>query len=613
MSFFPAQSRSDHLRHHGSSPVFQSRGVDGSGKTEETHNMQNKFTQTRHDSLPIENSPRRPLPQVPNLKPKAAYRTPTTGTTDKQLPPRPSSANERHGRTRHVQESESPILRSQSLERNFLPIDSQGRKPRPRTPTSPSSRRSSEAMKKIQARQGSPYVNRAAKSLSMNHRIKQIITEKGIDTINVPGRKRSEESLGSISIGYVTPDSTSSSIRGYIREQSDVLLQYKDPQNGAERPIGSFAHVASQSQPTNPYPTLELQFQSNSKIVTNDTDLWVRPRYLSGPIVTDPTFGLYAIPAMTAMDVLYHTAAITDEQIVDEIVDFYESYDFPPVISDLDNYWMKSEVAEAEVKVPTPVTSPLGGNAPKPLAANLFLTQVDPPAVGESSAFSDSSLGYSQLHTTRISSALPFLRGGERGAYHSSHVTLNDKADLNTQDQQSSSSAHRGSTDSLRSSDHHHSHSLSFQQGSSSAPPSSSLPTKPPPAASSSLGRAGSRVSSDWSPRSLSSASTSAAAAAASAPSPTALADQPAATGISGTTTTGTAPTTAGVGAGRSIFNTLWLGQGKRNSSTSSGGSGEKAQSPKGTGSGQYGRFSVKKFLDMGASSSAYDVYSQGR
>jgi hypothetical protein len=563
------------------------------------HGSRKALTQTRHDSMPLE-SPRRGLPQAPNLKPKAAIRTPST--TDKQLPPRPSSANERHGRAKRIQESESPVLRSQSLQRNFSPNDSPQVKPAP--------------MPKLRARKPGPPPNSAIEGLSTNYRIKQIITQKGIETINIPCYRGSEDSLGSI--GYVTPNSTTSAIRGAMQE-SDMHLQYKGSQNGAERPIGSSGHHFA----INSYPTLEQEYRRNCILVKNDPNLWYKPRYTSGPIVTDPTFGLYAVPAMTAMDVLCHTVAITDEQIVDDIVDFFESYQFAPIISDLDNYWTKSESPEAEAKVPTPITSPLGYNAPKPLAANSFLMQVDPPTTVDSSAFSDSSSGHSQAPRFG-SSALSFFRGGGSGSgnkssiYSSSHVSVNEKADITgsttTLDQHQPSSAaapHRVSMEeSLGSSDHH---PLLFRQGSSSAPPFGSLPSKPPPAASSSLGRTGSRASSDWSPRSLSNASSSAAAAAVAA----AGSAQPSLTAVLAVaeqSATGTVATPAGVSGGRSIFKPLRLGQSKRNNSASSGGSVEKPQSPRSVGSGQTGgRFSVKKLLDMGASSSAYDVYSQGR
>jgi hypothetical protein len=472
---------------------------------------------------------------------------------------------------------------------------------------------------KLRARKPGPPSNSAIEGLSTNHRIKQIITQKGIETINVPGYRGSEDSLGSI--GYVTPNSTTSKIRGSVREQSDMHLQYKGSQNGAERPIGSSDHRFA----IHSYPTLEAQYRRNCILVKNDPYLWYKPRYTSGPIVTDPTFGLYAVPAMTAMDVLCHTVAITDEQIVDDIVDFFESYQFAPIISDLDNYWTKSESPEAEAKVPTPITSPLGYNAPKPLAANSFLMQVDPPTTVDSSAFSDSSSGHSQAPRFG-SSALSFLRGGgsssgggdKSSTYRSSYVSVNDKADITGSttmlDQQQPSSAAApqrvSMEDSLRSSDHH---PLLFRQGSSSAPPSGSLPSKPPPAASSSLGRTGSRASSDWSPRSLSNASSSAAAAAVAA----AGSAQPNLTAVLAAaeqSATGTAVTPAGVSGGRSIFKPLRLGQSKRNNSASSGGSVEKPQTPRSVGSGQTGgRFSVKKLLDMGASSSAYDVYSQAR
>jgi hypothetical protein len=299
----------------------------------------------------------------------------------------------------------------------------------------------------------------------MNNRIQQILQEKGIETLKLPRKKPSEDSLG-----YVSSSSTKSSL------QCDKDKQTKTWQDEAEPSIGSFLNVASDYEPT----------RSQKKW---DPGLWIRPRYVSGPIRTEPTFGLYTIPVMTAMDVLCHTGVMVDDQVIDEIVSFFESYGFQPITSDLDKYWTNAadpvcQTSKQNYAQSAPMTSPLGSG--KSHLASSSLLEFSKTA----SQFSDSSSTHSQplaspaLTTSsslggggsrRISAAFSFFRGNSSTvSYRSGEAGIE--------------SSSRGSLESTGSSDQR-----------------PDIPCKIPPAAS--YGRLTAQSSSDWPPHASSSRS----------------------------------------------------------------------------------------------------------
>lgn len=184
-----------------------------------------------------------------------------------------------------------------------------------------------------------------------------------------------------------------------------------------------------------------------------DPEDWVRPRYASGKIVTEPTFGLYAIPVLTAMDVLTHPGGATDDMVLDQIVDFFESYDFDPIVTTFDRFWEKDH----DFKIPTRPKRPQANlsayeRVPSPLSQP---TTPPTPTIGMSgfpfnserhptpllvndsqSAWSDSSSGKSAgipiptkhphpHHIKRFSSAMSFFRGGNT-TYQISHTNTSN-------------------------------------------------------------------------------------------------------------------------------------------------------------------------------------------
>jgi hypothetical protein len=109
--------------------------------------------------------------------------------------------------------------------------------------------------------------------------------------------------------------------------------------------------------------------------------------YLPGRIQLEPSFGLYAVPAMTAMDVLCNTGSVTDEQVVDEIVEFFDSYDgLITVETELDRYWLQDHDIQsvsqgsATTKAEAMPTQPVWNTG----AAGSRLAASDPSTTAES-------------------------------------------------------------------------------------------------------------------------------------------------------------------------------------------------------------------------------------
>jgi hypothetical protein len=104
-------------------------------------------------------------------------------------------------------------------------------------------------------------------------------------------------------------------------------------------------------------------------------------RYAPGPIRTQPAFGLYAVPVMTALDVLSgagggranaRAAAKTDEAVMDELVEHFEGYGFGGERSaegeaTLDRYWTAPPRSASAASSSRGGSSVRGRGAPPPL------------------------------------------------------------------------------------------------------------------------------------------------------------------------------------------------------------------------------------------------------
>jgi hypothetical protein len=446
------------------------------------------------DASVLEDTPHGTLPFPPNLKPQLS-------DLDLSL----SNQNQLAQHTGYSKEHQMPGLRDRiptsHLMRGTKYLDStvmagttgvKAPLPTPTT-TSPSSQGSSYAVEGLPKAKNRSRDQKKSMNLSMNNRIQQILQEKGIETIKLPYNPLAD----------ITSRSTRSSFLG-AGETKDTQL--KIPENEADQSSGSFSDLASQHQKTH----------SQKKW---DPEIWVRPRYLSGPIRTEPTFGLYTIPVMTAMDVLCHTGVAVDDQVIDNDVSFFESFGFQPITSDLDKYWTTTadlvpQTSKQNSAQSTPMISP-HRHSKTGLASSMVLDFSK-----TASQFSDSSSSHSQPlgspaltnssslggsagvvggasssgGNRRISAAFSFFRGTTSAA-----VSLRSgEAGM------IESSSRGGSLESV----------VEGGGGNSGGGSSSSLdqrptvngnniPCKMPPAAS--HGRATSQESSDWSPHASSS------------------------------------------------------------------------------------------------------------
>jgi hypothetical protein len=170
---------------------------------------------------------------------------------------------------------------------------------------------------------------RNSQGLSANARVKDIIQEKGIENLAIDKRNH----LVVSSRSHHKSKLSDSSARSVQEMAISHLVNPHEPfQMKAESPD---AHLPKE-EPSRALPSIPA-------VIWYDDEVdWAKPRYTSGPIRTQPSFGLYTIPMMTALDVLYHTEFVPDDEVIDELVGFFRSYGFKPIRTNLDNYWTKN-------------------------------------------------------------------------------------------------------------------------------------------------------------------------------------------------------------------------------------------------------------------------------
>ncbi|KAF2674584.1 hypothetical protein BT63DRAFT_408759 [Microthyrium microscopicum] len=239
----------------------------------------------------------------------------------------------------------------------------------PTMPKSPQHRSVSRGRKQQSNRQSDPGTaeQQRTRSASRNPRLKKLMTERDLDDINT-GRRSGEMSRLSIKN---TPVELYGQRTGRPKIDSGTL-----PPPLLRHSIEA-KHRKKISAESYPSPV----HLSNWTTSHYEEDIWSRSRYLAGAIQVEPSFGLYAIPVMTAMDVLCQSETINDDQVIDEIVDFFKSYGFEPVASELDQYWMQERAVE-----------------PKRISKATTTSSSLPKSVKSPTGFSDTSSVTSHLH-----------------------------------------------------------------------------------------------------------------------------------------------------------------------------------------------------------------------
>jgi hypothetical protein len=161
-----------------------------------------------------------------------------------------------------------------------------------------------------------------------NPRLRQIAAGKGIEGIEISAAGPQQEEAWRENYGVSIMESPMDArIDDFVgRPKMDSITL----------PFGALRQHAHDRKKTKT-PSIEWPRPPVSRY---DEAIWYRSKYVAGRIKVQPSFGLYAIPVMTAMDVLSHTEDYTDEQVMDDVVDFFASYGFEPVRSGkLDRFW----------------------------------------------------------------------------------------------------------------------------------------------------------------------------------------------------------------------------------------------------------------------------------
>jgi hypothetical protein len=210
------------------------------------------------------------------------------------------------------------------------------------------------------------------KRTSLNDRIRRIVLEKNIQSLNVGGCSTcdgSEAASSAISL-VETP------LHMYSK-WSESGRKYPTARPAEQPPL----HRRKRAKPR------KVQMNESSKIQSSavlNVDADHRSKYLPGSIRLGPSFGLYSVPEMTAMDVLFQGDIVTDEQVMDDMLDFFDTYDFPPIVSDLDNFWLRNQgpsrkaSAEKTRAASTSASSPASQRSDE-IAASSYIGQPSRP------------------------------------------------------------------------------------------------------------------------------------------------------------------------------------------------------------------------------------------
>jgi hypothetical protein len=216
-----------------------------------------------------------------------------------------------------------------------------------------------------------------AKSMSQNPRVRRIVRAKGLEALDL-GRVRRARAVTVGALPVRAPQDNK--MLGWARGGPGEKPESGAPPQGKEGQAAETGTVWAIEDSNAEFDDVEPEDGRASTSESGDTDgndntcghtpypvfdqtvaRFLRSsspsRYSPGPIRTQPAFGLYAVPAMTAVDVLSGdagrasaatvpaTAAVTDEAVLDELAGHFAGYGFrggergPDSEATLDRYW----------------------------------------------------------------------------------------------------------------------------------------------------------------------------------------------------------------------------------------------------------------------------------
>lgn len=191
-------------------------------------------------------------------------------------------------------------------------------------------------------------------SCSSNSRLQRILAEKDMDKIDTSSAPSTTYSSAK-STGFSVAMSSASSVGDF---SSRPLLETAHRMSLVLPAIPSDDECHPHHKKNTPGST-DSQSQPRSSLAEQDLAIleqWAPVRYVPGPIKIDRTFGLYAIPIMTAMDVLCSSEGVSDEQGVDDMIDYFAAFGLDSLANTMDMFWKTVDITLPSAVPITPST-----------------------------------------------------------------------------------------------------------------------------------------------------------------------------------------------------------------------------------------------------------------